>query len=365
MSTAERITTEKMRIKRNGEFIDVTAVHWDSEKKLLKLIDQRKLPQELEFMDLHDAASVFDAIRNMVVRGAPAIGLTGVYGLLLELNRITRKNPKPAELEQKMHEVFSMIASSRPTAIDLKNLMEEWLLHVRTNLYDTGKAEEYAQHIFERNKQECFEIGVHGSKLFFENAHVLTHCNAGALATADYGTALAPMRVAKTKKITFHIWVGETRPRLQGARLTAWELANEDISHKIIVDSSATFLMSEGMVDFIIVGADRITGDGWVANKIGTLSLAISASYFGVPFYVAIPWSTFAPNTERNDNDIEYRNQDEVLRCPGTQNIANPSSNALNPAFDWMPEDLVTGFITSKGILEYEELFAKKPVKQG
>ena len=320
------------------------------------------LPERLELLELHDAPSVYHSIRKMVVRGAPAIGLTGVYGLLMELIACEKKGLEKSVIAKTLESAFQLIMSSRPTAIDLKNLMQDWLNYVKSNSYRLDEAEKYAIQLFEQNKQECYQIGVHGSKLFFENAHVLTHCNAGALATADYGTALAPMRIAKSKHIPFHVWVDETRPRLQGARLTAWELANEDIPHKIIVDSSAAFLMSEGLIDFVIVGADRITGDGWVANKIGTMSLAISASHFGIPFYVAAPWSTFAPHVSKEESQIEYRDQSEVLHCPGAGKIANPSSEALNPAFDWTPEDLVTGFITSKGILQYEELFEKSSV---
>ncbi len=355
-----------MKIKQNDKVIELTAVQWNGTSKTLKLIDQRMLPERLEFLELHDAQSVYHSIHEMVVRGAPAIGLTGVYGLLMELIGCKKKGMGKSLLARKLESAFQLIMSSRPTAIDLKNLMQDWLKYVKSNSYCLDKAEEYALRLFEQNKRECYQIGVYGSKLFFENAHVLTHCNAGALATADYGTALAPMRIAKSKHIPFHVWVDETRPRLQGARLTAWELANEDIPHKIIVDSSAAFLMSEGLIDFVIVGADRITGDGWVANKIGTLSLAISASHFGVPFYVAAPWSTFAPHVSREESQIEHRDQSEVLHCPRVGRIANPSSKALNPAFDWTPEDLITGFITSKGILQYDELPDKKPrVKHG
>jgi translation initiation factor eIF-2B subunit alpha/methylthioribose-1-phosphate isomerase len=342
-----KIITEKGTITK-------TAVEWNQEKKQLVLIDQRLLPQELGYLHFQTMDGVPQAIKSMVVRGAPAIGLTGVFGLLLQLKEILEKEKRT--IEKTLDEAFKQLLESRPTAVDLELMMEKWLIAVKNNNYNWKFAEKKAIDMFKQSKEECYQIGVHGATLISDGMHILTHCNAGALATSDYGTALAPMRVANEQGIEFHVWVDETRPRLQGARLTGWELQNEGINHDIIVDSAAAYFMSENKVDLIIVGTDRVTGDGWFANKIGTHSLALAARHYEIPFYVAMPWSTFHYKSKKEEATIEERDSEEVLHCPQGHLLANEKSTARNPSFDWTKVDLISGFITPKGIFTYDEL---------
>ena len=243
------------------------------------------------------------------------------------------------------------IKSARPTAYDLFYAVDYMYDRLMDGADPVEAADGYAQMMVDK----CTSIGRHGGQLIKDGMRLMTHCNAGALATVDVGTALAPMRDAHARGVDFFVYVSETRPRLQGMQLTAWELAQEGIDHRIIPDGASAYYMSRG-VDMIITGADRIAANGDFANKIGTFDKAIVAKHFGIPFYVAAPISTFDLSMESGkDIVIEQRSEEEVTMMNGTR-IAPEGSHALNPAFDVTPAELVAGFITEKGILKPDEI---------
>jgi translation initiation factor eIF-2B subunit alpha/methylthioribose-1-phosphate isomerase len=295
------------------------------EKNCLKIIDQRKLPPHFEIFEAKNEKEVAYAIREMVVRGAPAIGCAAAYGIAMA------ENAKKAA---------GLLKKSRPTAHDLFYAIDYVIKKIENGEDALMVAEEYTDKIVEK----CRRIGEHGKKIIKKNAKVLTHCNAGALATVDYGTALAPIRMAKDKKI--FVWVDETRPRLQGL-LTSWELENEGIEHAVIVDNSAGYLMEKGEVDMVIVGADRIAKNYDVVNKIGTYEKAVVAYENDIPFYVAVPESTFDKKAKNGKEiKIEERNREEV-----TSIYSYKPKNVRNPAFDITPSKYITGIITENGII--------------
>jgi S-methyl-5-thioribose-1-phosphate isomerase len=311
------------------------------EKGVVKAIDQRLLPGQLKIVTIRTVAEMADAISDMTIRGAPSIGAAGAYGMALAWLR--KENLTKASIT---------LVKTRPTAHDLSYGVNLMLSKCDEDLVEV--AESFADDIVEM----CRKIGENGAKLIKDGYRILTHCNAGALATVDFGTALAPMRVARRQGKSIFVYVDETRPRLQGARLTAWELGNEGIDHAIISDNAAGHFMKSS-VDLVIVGADRIARSGDFANKIGTYSIAVLAKENWVPFYVAAPMSTFDPRIKTGKEIvIEERSEDEVL-CVGECRIAPKGSRALNPAFDVTPARYVKGFITEKGILrpgEFEGL---------
>lgn len=320
-----------MKAVVNGKKLDIPAVWWENGK--VAAIDQTKLPHSVRIARFSDYKQVATAIRMMVVRGAPTIGATAAYGIALAASK-----------GDSVERAAKVLRATRPTAHDLFYAMD-WMIE---NLDDPIKsAKEYAAQIIE----ECKKIGEHGAKLINDDSKVLTHCNAGALATVDFGTALAPLRVAKRQGKKFFVFVDETRPRLQGANLTSWELVQEGIDHAIIADNAAGhYLKSE--IDLVIVGADRIATNGDAANKIGTYEKAVVAKENGVPFYIAAPMSTFDPKiSSEKDIPIEQRSESEVLRI-GRQRIGPLEAKALNPAFDVTPARYITGFITESGIIK-------------
>jgi len=319
-----------MRATVNGKKVDIPAVWWKDGK--LAVIDQTKLPRSVMIMRFSDHRQVAKAIKTMVVRGAPTIGATAAYGMALA-----------AENGESLKAAAKLLRATRPTAYDLFHAID-WMLQSKGDPVESAK--EYAESII----KECESIGKHGAKLIKNGSKVLTHCNAGALATVDFGTALAPMRVAKRQGKKFFVFVDETRPRLQGANLTSWELTQEGIDHAIIADNAAGhYLKSE--VDLVIVGADRIATNGDAANKIGTYEKAVVAKENGVPFYVAAPMSTFDPRvSSERDIPIEERSESEVLMI-GKQSIGPLGARALNPAFDVTPARFIAGFITERGII--------------
>jgi methylthioribose-1-phosphate isomerase len=301
----------------------VEPIRWKGDR--LELLDQRLLPEKTVYVTCRGAEEVAQAIRDMVVRGAPAIGCAAAFGFVLG------KGSK---------EAYEVLAKSRPTAVNLV-----WALERMKKAKDP-EAEAIA--IFEEDLAANRAMGRLGAELIPEGARVMTHCNTGALATAGYGTALGVIRSAKDKKIS--VIANETRPYLQGARLTAWELVQEGIPCTLITDSMAGHLMSRGEVDVVIVGADRIAANGDVANKIGTYPLAVLAKRHGIPFYVAAPLSTFDPNIPDGSHiPIEERPAAEVTGYRGTR-WAPEGVSVRNPAFDVTPADLVTGIICEKGI---------------
>ena len=321
-----------MKVKMADDVQDMRAVWFENGR--LKLIDQRKLPLEVEIVETADWRRAVEMIRDMTVRGAPAIGITAAYAMALALR--AGEDPEAAARHVK---------AARPTAYDLFYAVDRIVAACAAGADPAAAANAYADEIVEK----CRAIGLHGARLITDGMKVMTHCNAGALATGDWGTALAPLRVAHDEGRRLFVYVSETRPRLQGMQLTAWELVQEGIDHAIIPDGASARYLSDG-VGLVITGADRIAANGDFANKIGTLDKAILARHFGVPFYVAAPVSTFDPNAANGQAiPIEYRAEEEVT-CLAGQRLAPTGSRALNPSFDVTPGEFVTGFITERGI---------------
>jgi len=320
----------------------------------LELLDQRALPEAQTYLRYHDARGVADAIRSMVVRGAPAIGCAAAYGIALESRRLARATR--TEFDAGMESAFEVLQASRPTAVNLF-----WALaKMKVLLEASGPVTpEMAAALLLAEAQALCEddvrlnrtMGEYGAALLGESARVLTHCNAGALATAGHGTALGVIRSAIEAGKRIRVYADETRPFLQGARLTAWELAQDGIPVTLIADSAAAFLMSRAHIDAVIVGADRVAANGDVANKIGTYPLAVVARRHALPFYVACPLSTIDLTVATGlDIPIEERSAEEVLGYRG-QRWAAAGVGAANPVFDVTPSDLVTALITEKGVV--------------
>jgi methylthioribose-1-phosphate isomerase len=320
----------------------------------LELLDQRLLPERIEYLACHNAAEVAQAIRDMVVRGAPAIGCAAAFGLALE-----------AERGGALDAAFEVLAQSRPTAVNLFWALER----MRTALKARGPEalEAAALAIHREDLAVNRAIGEHGAALIKDGARIMTHCNAGALATAGHGTALGVIRSARDQGKRVSVIANETRPYLQGARLTAWEMVQEDIPVTLITDSMAGHLMSRGEVDLLIVGADRIAANGDVANKIGTYTLAVLARRHKLPFYVAAPLSTFDRSiADGSAIPIEERGADEVTGYRGLR-WAPQGVQVRNPAFDVTPAELVSAIICEHGVVlapdreKIAQLFEKKP----
>lgn len=327
-----------MKANINGRTEDIRAV-WFEDGKVM-MIDQRELPDKVTIVSFKDYRDVAEAIRNMTTRGAPSIGATAAYGMCLAAIN-------GDDIEQAAKD----IKAARPTANDLFYAVDYMLDDLSKGKDPIGSADAYAQSMVDK----CIKIGEYGGELIKDGYRLMTHCNAGALATVDVGTALAPIRKAHGDGKDFFVYVSETRPRLQGMQLTAWELLQEGIDHAIIPDGSSGHFIRKG-VDMIIVGADRIAANGDFANKIGTFEKAVLAKEFNVPFYVAAPISTFDFNTKTGEDIvIEDRSEEEVTMVKGVR-IAPIGCKALNPSFDMTPARYVTGFITEKGILKPSEI---------
>jgi len=307
------------------------------EDGLVKMIDQRYLPFEVRIYEAKNAEEVAMAIEDMVVRGAPAIGATAAFGIA-----------QAAGQGASLKEVGERFRKTRPTGQDLFFAID-FMMRAAAEQEDLVAASgRYALEDIER----CRKIGEHGAPLIKNGSRILTHCNAGALATVDIGTVMAPLRVAKEMGRRFFVYVDETRPRLQGSRLTAWELLQEGIEHAIITDGAAGHFLGRGEVDLVLTGADRIAANGDVANKIGTYGKAVVARENHVPFYVAAPTSTIDFDLPSGDKiPIEERSPQEVLHLDGKP-IAPKESPARNPSFDVTPAKYITGIITEKGIVK-------------
>jgi methylthioribose-1-phosphate isomerase len=332
---------------------ELQTVWWDA-SGAVGLIDQRKLPHEQVSVRCTDVTSVAAAIKTMQVRGAPAIGCTAAYGLALAAHLSAAADA--SALLEALSAAKSTLDAQRPTAVNLAWATTRMLDRARTlapagvEAMRTGLLDE-AHAIRAEDLAMCHAIGDHGADLIPARGHVLTHCNAGGLATAGYGTALAPIRTAHTQGREIHVFVDETRPFLQGARLTAWELREAGIPQTLITDNMAGHLMQRGAIDCIIVGADRIVANGDVANKIGTYTLAVLAQAHGLPFYVAAPSSTI--DLELADGSlipIEERSAEEVTHLEGRR-IAPEGVTAAHPAFDVTPARLITAIITERGVI--------------
>jgi S-methyl-5-thioribose-1-phosphate isomerase len=346
----------------------------------VRLVEQRLLPHEFRLVATRDFRETAAAIRDMVVRGAGAIGAAAAYGLAQGARAFRGTDLRRFELH--VATVFRTLAEARPTAVDPLNALN----HLRARMAAGRTVAERqqialveAERFAEEDVAHCRAIGEHGQRLIRNGMTVLTHCNAGWLAFVDVGTATAPLYAAQARGRKFHVLCDETRPRLQGASLTAWELAQQGISHEIIADNAAGHFMQRGEVDLVLVGSDRVLGrTGEVANKIGTYTKAVLAHRHGIPFYVAIPLSTIDWSLRRGaDIPIEDRSAEEVLcawgtlerprrRLPGTKSrrvcvrVANPTSRARNPGFDVTPPELITGIITPLGIFPPRELWARR-----
>ncbi len=320
----------------------------------VRLIDQNKLPFAFEIAVCHTCEEVAEAIRNMTVRGAPAIGAAAGYGLAL-----AARSAPDDHFRNYLRQRRDLLLAARPTAVDLANavqlVFEQTVKWIPDLAHARKVAELTARDFAEESAEDCRLIGEIGQELVTDGMNILTHCNAGALATVDWGTALSVLRVAHRRGRKFFVYADETRPRLQGSRLTAFELQQEGIPHAIIVDSAAGWLLQQKKIDLIITGADRICLNGDFANKIGTYSLAVLAKQHSIPFYVAAPPSTFDLRCMNGDSIIvEHRAGEEITQYAGQQ-LANPGSEALNPSFDVTPAELISGFITSKGIFPPKE----------
>ncbi len=308
----------------------------------LHLIDQRRLPSEVVLIYASTIHGQVEMIRTLAVRGAPAIGSFGACSLALAMQR-----------GEDADEAYSLLLGSRPTAVDLRNCLDEVMEGFRSD--GAVGALDAASSVYSRTIDACRQIGEHGAVVIPERGKILTHCNAGALASIDWGTALAPVRIAKRAGREPFVWVSETRPLLQGARLTAWELLQEGIKHRIIVDSASGYLMRKGEVDLVITGADRVCANGDFANKIGTYEKAVIAKELGIPFYVAFPRTTLDLKCLNGDSiPIEVRSPAEIDELGGKR-ITPMGSEACNPAFDVTPAEYVSGYITENGVFTLEE----------
>ncbi len=370
-----------MNVTLRGHTRHFRTVTFDAVTNEVVLIEQRLLPHEFKLVRTRDFKSTAAAIRDMIVRGAPAIAGTAAYGLAQGARAFRGKNL--ASFTAHVKQVYETIKAARPTAVDPVNAMTIVLADMRPGedvatqqALALAAAEEFAN----QSVRECEAIGKHGAKLIRSGANVLTHCNAGWLACVDIGTATGPMYAAQALGRKFHVFCDETRPRCQGASLTAWELAQQGVPHHVIADNAAGHLMQRGEIDLVIVGSDRVLGrTGDVANKIGTYTKAVLAKRHGIPFYAAIPLSTIDWNLKSGFAiPIEERHEDEVLGAWGIGEkrkaesgkagngrrmfvrIANPTSPARNPGFDVTPAELITGIITPLGIFTPRELWQRR-----
>ena len=337
----------------------IRTVEWKNNKVIM--IDQTKLPNELVFVEYDNYNQVANAIRNLVVRGAPAIGVSGAFGLALaalQSDSTTKEN-----LISDLQKAKKILFETRPTAVNLA-----WGLEKIMKIVESGNSvDEIKSLVIETSKKMADEdieinrtMGKFGSELFENNDTIMTHCNAGALATVAYGTALGVIRATKESGKNVRVIATETRPVQQGSRLTAFELKHDGFDVSLIPDTAVGYTMTNGLVDKVVVGADRIVRTGHVFNKIGTYQVATIAKQHGIPFYVAAPLSTFDMETNANDVIIEMRKGTEVTGI-GDKKTAPDGINVINPAFDMTPPELISGIITEKGVAKppFEESIKK------
>jgi len=337
----------------------IEPVAWKNDR--LVLLDQTCLPEEERYREFSHWQEVAEAIRNLVVRGAPAIGVTAAFGVVLAL-RESRANDFDGLLAD-LETASKGLAATRPTAVNLfwaLDRMKRLFMAEKGNALDELRERLLleAKRILQEDVAANQALGRHGAALVPRGARILTHCNAGALATAGYGTALGVVRSAHAEGKVSLVWVDETRPVLQGARLTAWECVKDGIPHRVVADVAAASLMAHGQVDLVVVGADRIAANGDTANKIGTYGVALFANTHGIPFYVAAPFSTIDPTIASGaEIPIEERAPEEVSQIRGRV-IAPEASPVFNPAFDVTPARYITAFITEKGVVHPPYHFA-------
>ncbi len=338
------------------------SISWQDDR--LRIIDQTFLPKREVYSELTSAGQVWDAIKKLRVRGAPAIGIAGAYGLYLGIKDFSMQGFDMFYSESQR--IGDYLNSSRPTAVNLSwavnRILNTLYAHKEKSIDELKQiALKTAITIHEEDRRLCKEIGEHGVELIPEDARILTHCNTGGLATGEFGTALSIILHAHMAGKVEMVWVDETRPLLQGARLTTWELKKAEIPHTLNIDSAAAFLMQQGKVNLVVTGADRITKNGDTANKIGTYMLAIAARAHNIPFYVAAPYSTIDMELENgNLIEIEERDDDEISKFAGKL-TAPKKTPVYNPAFDVTPHHLITAIITEKGIIkpDYTKNFSR------
>ncbi len=331
----------------------IQSIEWREDH--LRILDQTYLPGREVYSDIKDIGRVWEAIRNLRVRGAPAIGIAGAYGLYLGIRELPENTFESFWVE--VERVAEYLLNARPTAVNLKWAVERIKTTIQAHKEKPiSEIKEIvlktAKTIHEEDKRICKKIGEQGEGLVEAGTNLLTHCNTGSLATGKYGTALSVIFHAHESGKEIHVWVDETRPLLQGSRLTAWELTNAEIPMDIIADSAAGSLMQQGKVDLVIVGTDRVAANGDTANKIGTYSLAVLAGEHGIPFYVAVPLSTIDMEVASGEEiPIEEREEEEITTFNGSR-VAPDKAGTYNPAFDITPHRYITGFITEEGIIE-------------
>ncbi len=320
-----------------------------------RMVDQTKVPYELVTIDITSGQQMFDAIKTMIVRGAPAIGIAGAHGVVLYSQELQKQNLSRDEFVKQLIEKAKYLRTSRPTAVNLMWAVDKQIELIENSQSDiAGIVEELKQNGIKMENDDISinkRIGDNGAEVVPKGATILTHCNAGALATVGYGTALGVVRSAFAKDNTVQVFSDETRPRQQGSRITTFELKMDGIPVTMITDGMCSYFMKKGMIDMVVVGADRIAANGDTANKIGTYTVAIAAKYHNIPFYIAAPLSTIDTSIATGDEiPIEERDHEEVTHINGKR-VCAEGINVINPGFDVTPHELITGIITEVGIL--------------
>ena len=331
----------------------ITTIEWKN--NCIRIIDQTKLPLKLEYLDCREVQSIWKAIKELKVRGAPAIGIAGALGVILGIKDFSGRDIEAFKI--KLDRTIKYLASSRPTAVNLFWALERMKRRAYSNLnLSLPKTKELllneALKILEEDKSICRKMADYGAKLIQDGDTCLTVCNAGALATADYGTALGVFYRAKEEGKAFKVYACETRPLLQGARLTSWELKKHNIDVTLIADNTAGYLMKEGKIDKVFAGADRVAANGDTANKIGTFNLALLSHYHQIPFYIVAPSSTFDLKLKSGKGiPIEHRKPREVIHLQ-SKKVAHSQAKVYNPAFDVTLHKFIRAFVTEKGLIK-------------
>ena len=330
-----------------------------------RMVDQTLFPYEFKYVDIKTGQEMFDAIKTMIVRGAPAIGIAGAHGVVLYAQEIAKESLSREDFVKKLLKKADYMATSRPTAVNLMWAVEKQKEVIKNSKSDIkGIIEELKQNGIKLENEDIEinkKIGDYGAEVVPKGATILTHCNAGALATVGYGTALGVVRSAFANDPTIQVFADETRPRQQGARITTLELTMDGIPTTLITDGMCSYFMKKGMIDMVVVGADRIAANGDTANKIGTYTVTIAAKYHNIPFYIAAPLSTIDTSIKTGDEiPIEERSHDEVTHING-KSICADGVKIINPGFDVTPHELITGIITEVGILrpDYQKSIAE------
>ncbi len=333
---------------------NIRTIQWTN--NISRMVDQTVVPYEFKYVDIKTGQQMHDAIQTMVVRGAPAIGIAGAHGVALYALELEKENLSKEEFVSRLIEKSNYLVSSRPTAVNLHWAIDKQIEIAKNPKFDIKKiVKELIKNGIKLENEDIKinkKIGNFGAEAVPKGATILTHCNAGALATVGYGTALGVVRSAYAKDNTVQVFADETRPRQQGARITTLELVMDKIPVTLITDGMCSYFMNKGMIDLVVVGADRIASNGDTANKIGTYTVAIAAKYHNIPFYVAAPLSTIDTNIKMGaEIPIEERSHEEVTHING-KSICAEGVKVINPGFDITPHELITGIITEVGILK-------------